>query len=63
MAHPVEVTTPLGREQYRYDNKGNIVEMTVRGIRHAIQSRETYQYEFDDIGNWKKMTFSLNRHK
>ena len=35
VAHPVEVTTPTGREQYRYDNKGNIVEMTVRGIRRC----------------------------
>jgi len=56
VAHPVQATTPAGREQYKYDAKGNIIEMTVIGTDGAILSRETYRYEFDDIGNWKKMT-------
>ena len=59
VAHPVQVNTPSGREQYRYDAKGNIVEMTVLGNDGLILSREKYQYEFDDIGNWKKMISSI----
>ena len=59
VAHPVDVSLPSGKEQYRYDDKGNIVEMVLRGNDGAILSRESYQYEFDDVGNWKKMTASV----
>jgi len=48
-----------GKEEYKYNDKGNIVEMTLRGNDGSILSRENYEYEFDDFGNWKKMVTSL----
>jgi len=52
-------TSPVGKEDYKYDEKGNIIEMTLRGDDGSIISRETYKYEFDRIGNWTKMVTSL----
>jgi Flp pilus assembly protein TadD len=49
----------VGKEEYKYDERGNITEMTVRNDRGAILSREAYSYEFDKLGNWTKMTTSL----
>ena len=57
--YPVEANHHSGREQLVYDAKGNVVEMTVRGADGALLSREVYQYEFDELGNWKKMTRSI----
>jgi tetratricopeptide (TPR) repeat protein len=48
-----------GKEEYKYDARGNITEMTVRDERGAILSREAYGYEFDKFGNWTKMVTSL----
>ena len=48
-----------GKEEYKYDERGNITEMTVRDDRGAILSREAYTYEFDKFGNWTKMVTSL----
>ncbi|HEU4836388.1 MAG TPA: tetratricopeptide repeat protein [Pyrinomonadaceae bacterium] len=49
----------VGKEEYKYDKRGNITEMTVRDDRGAIVSREAYDYVFDKFGNWTKMTTSL----
>jgi len=49
----------VGKEEYKYDERGNITEMTVRDERGAILSREAYSYEFDKLGNWTKMVTSL----
>lgn len=49
----------VGKEEYKYDERGNITEMTVRDDRGAILSREAYSYEFDKFGNWTKMITSL----
>jgi len=49
----------VGKEEYKYDDKGNIVEMTLRDNRGAIINREAYDYEFDRFGNWTKMVTSL----
>lgn len=49
----------VGKEEYKYDEKGNIVEMTLRDNRGAIINREAYDYEFDRFGNWTKMVTSL----
>jgi Flp pilus assembly protein TadD len=49
----------VGKEEYKYDERGNITEMTVRDERGAILSREAYSYEFDKFGNWTKMVTSL----
>jgi TonB family protein len=59
VAHPVEGTTVAGKEQYKYDAKGNIVEMQLRGPDGGILSKETYTYKFDELGNWKQMTTSI----
>ncbi len=49
----------VGKEEYKYDERGNITEMTVRDDRGSILNREAYSYEFDKFGNWTKMTTSL----
>jgi len=49
----------VGKEEYKYDERGNITEMTVRDERGALLSREAYSYEFDKLGNWTKMVTSL----
>jgi TonB family protein len=59
VAYPAESTTLPGKEQYQYDNKGNIVQMVLRGDDGSILSKEKYDYEFDEFGNWKKMTSSV----
>ncbi|HEU0251555.1 MAG TPA: tetratricopeptide repeat protein, partial [Pyrinomonadaceae bacterium] len=48
-----------GKEEYKYDDRGNITEMTVRNDRGAILTREAYSYEFDKFGNWTRMVTSL----
>ncbi|HKY30000.1 MAG TPA: tetratricopeptide repeat protein [Pyrinomonadaceae bacterium] len=52
-------TTAVGKEEYKYDDKGHIVEMTLRGDDGSILSREKYNYELDAFGNWTKMVTSL----
>jgi Flp pilus assembly protein TadD len=49
----------VGKEEYKYDERGNITEMTVRDERGSILSREAYSYEFDKLGNWTKMVTNL----
>jgi tetratricopeptide (TPR) repeat protein len=59
VAYPVEGDSLTGKEQYRYDEKGNIIEMIVRDVDGSVLSKENYEYEFDSLGNWKKMTTSV----
>jgi len=49
----------VGKEEYKYDERGNITGMILRDDNGAILSREAYDYEFDKFGNWTKMTTSL----
>ena len=49
----------VGKEEYKYDDKGHIIEMTLRDDRGSILNREAYDYEFDRFGNWTKMVTSL----
>jgi tetratricopeptide (TPR) repeat protein len=58
VSYPV-ANTSVGKEEYKYDDKGHIIEMTLRGEGGAILSREAYDYEFDRFGNWTKMITSL----
>jgi TolA-binding protein len=51
--------SPIGKEEYKYDDHGNIIQMTIRDDHGAALSREAYAYEFDTIGNWTKMVTSL----
>ena len=56
---PVAGNTLTGRENYKYDEKGNISEMTLMNADGSLLSKEVYKYEFDSIGNWVKMTTSI----
>ncbi len=58
VSYPV-VSSAAGKEDYKYDDKGNIAEMTLRDARGSILSRERYKYEFDSFGNWTRMVTSL----
>lgn len=49
----------VGKEEYKYDDRGNITEMTLRDERGGIVSREAYTYEFDKFGNWTRMVTNL----
>jgi len=59
VAYPVDGETLAGKEQYKYDDKGNIVEMQLRGENGRLLSKEVYKYQLDEVGNWKKMITSL----
>jgi len=53
---PTATDSLTGKEVYKYDDKGNIAEMTLLTTDGLVLSKETYQYEFDKLGNWIKMT-------
>ncbi|MBA2525890.1 MAG: tetratricopeptide repeat protein [Pyrinomonadaceae bacterium] len=57
-SYPVAQSS-VGKEEYKYNDKGNIIEMTLRGNDGSILSRENYEYEFDTFANWRKMVTSL----
>lgn len=57
--YPVTNSPLTGREVYKYDDKGNISEMTLMNKDGSLLSRETYKYDFDTVGNWIKMTTSV----
>jgi tetratricopeptide (TPR) repeat protein len=59
VAYPVKGASAPGKEEYKYDDKGNIIEMTLRGNDGSLLSKEKYTYEFDEFGNWKKMTAAV----
>ena len=54
--YPLEGDSAAGREEYKYDDKGNITEMISRDDEGHIIGREIYTYKFDQVGNWTKMT-------
>ena len=56
---PVPGAALTGKEVYKYDDKGNIVEMTLFNEDGSLLSKEIYTYEFDNFGNWTKMTASV----
>ena len=56
---PISGSTLTGKEVYKYDEKGNISEMTMLNPDGSLLSKETYKYEFDFLGNWNKMTTSV----
>jgi TonB family protein len=56
---PIAGATLTGKEVYKYDEKGNISEMTLLNTDGTLASKETYKYEFDFAGNWNKMTTSV----
>jgi TonB family protein len=56
---PVAGAALTGKEVYKYDDKGNISEMTLQAADGALLGRENYAYEYDFVGNWTKMTTSV----
>lgn len=56
---PIAGATLTGKEVYKYDEKGNISEMTLLNPDGTLLSKETYKYEFDFAGNWNRMTTSV----
>ncbi len=56
---PVTGATLTGKEIYKYDDKGNISEMTMLNDNGDLAGREIYKYEFDFAGNWNKMTTAV----
>jgi protein TonB len=56
---PIPGATLTGKEIYKYDEKGNISEMTMLNADGTLLSKEIYKYEFDFAGNWSKMTTSV----
>jgi len=56
---PIAGATLTGREVYKYDDKGNISEMTLVNADGSLVSKEVYKYDFDSVGNWVKMITSV----
>jgi protein TonB len=56
---PIAGATLTGKEVYKYDEKGNISEMTLLNADGSLLSKEIYKYEFDFLGNWNRMTTSV----
>jgi len=56
---PIAGASLTGKEVYKYDDKGNISEMTLLHADGSLLSKEVYKYEFDFAGNWNKMTTSV----
>jgi TonB family protein len=56
---PIAGATLTGKEVYKYDEKGNISEMTLVNGDGSLLTREMYNYEYDFAGNWNKMTTSV----
>ncbi len=56
---PVAGATLTGKEVYKYDEKGNISEMTLLNDDGSLVGKEAYKYEFDFAGNWNKMTTTV----
>lgn len=59
VAYPVSGASAPGKEEYKSDDKGNIIEMTLRGNDGSVLAKEKYTYEFDEFGNWKKRTTAV----
>ena len=56
---PIAGANLTGKEVYKYDDKGNISEMTLTDEQGSLLSKEVYKYEFDFVGNWNKMSTSV----
>lgn len=56
---PIAGGNLTGKEVYKYDEKGNISEMTLVNDDGSLLNKEVYRYEFDFAGNWNKMTTAV----
>jgi len=57
--YPLDENPVIGQEEYKYDDKGNITEKVLRDEGGSVISKEVYTYEFDQVGNWTKMTTAV----
>ncbi len=57
--YPIDEGSVIGREEYTYDDKGNVIEKILRDDSGAVLGKEVYTYEFDMMGNWTKMTTAI----
>jgi protein TonB len=57
--YPVAGNNLTGRETYKYDDQGNISEMTMFNPDGSLLAKEVYKYEYDFVGNWTTMTTSV----
>jgi hypothetical protein len=57
--YPV-ISGAAGQESNVFDAQGNLAETIVRDGRGQILSRTVYTYEFDQHGNWTKMTAAFS---
>jgi TonB family protein len=56
---PVAGSTLTGKEVYKYDERGNISEMTLLNQDGTLLGKEVYKYDYDSVGNWTRMTTSV----
>ena len=56
---PIAGANLTGKEVYKYDDKGNISEMTLLNTDGSLLSKEVYKYRFDFAGNWNRMTTAV----
>jgi TonB family protein len=59
MYYPISTDSLKGNQDYIYDARGTVKEMTLRDDAGRILGREAYTYEYDSFGNWTKMTSSV----
>jgi protein TonB len=56
---PVAGSALTGKEVYKYDDRGNISEMTLLNSDGSLLGKEVYKYDYDSVGNWTRMTTSV----
>ena len=56
---PVAGANLTGKEIYKYDERGNISEMTLLNNDGSLLGKEIYKYDYDSLGNWTRMTTSV----
>jgi tetratricopeptide (TPR) repeat protein len=59
IVYPVNEHSVVGKTEYLYESRGNVIEMVLRGDDGSILNKEKFDYQFDEFGNWKKMTASV----
>jgi TonB family protein len=57
--YPAASGSLTGREVYKYDDRGNIAEMSMFNADGTLLAKEVYKYEFDKVGNWTRMLTSV----
>ncbi|MFZ5551905.1 MAG: hypothetical protein ACOZCO_02225 [Bacteroidota bacterium] len=58
---PDNDTTNLVKNQYHYDDKGNLILSVIH--HHHYHFTDKYQYEYDEKGNWTKQTRSITYNR